>query len=182
MPEEPIPEQDPVVTKSYAMWYVVCMVILMATLFWALWDEAVGQRPWKAYQRTWQDRYTAFFMWNARRRSKTPRDYRTVLKYQQLQAAADAADAQAKPRRDELQKQITGLSQKIQAVQDVFTDKRAYVNALIYKIQTDDSKSGKESKKKDLAELQKRPIHGEVSGWEQERLRLRRAGKNLQRS
>jgi hypothetical protein len=33
VPEEPIPEQDPVVTKSYAMYYVVCMVILMVTYF-----------------------------------------------------------------------------------------------------------------------------------------------------
>ncbi len=79
MPEEPIPEQDPVVTKSYAMWYVVCMVILMATLFWALWDEAVGQRPWKAYQRTWQDRYTAFLHVERKKAEQNPRDYKTVL-------------------------------------------------------------------------------------------------------
>ena len=49
MPEQPIPEQDPVVTKSYALHYVLAMVILMATLFWALWDEGYGQRPWKAF-------------------------------------------------------------------------------------------------------------------------------------
>jgi cytochrome c551/c552 len=158
VPEEPIPEQDPVVTKSYAMWYVVCMVILMATLFWALWDEAVGQRPWKAYQRTWQDRYTAFLHVERKKAEQNSKGLQNSSEYQQLQAAADAADAQAKPRRDELQKQITGLSQKIQAVQDVFTDKRAYVNALIYKIQTDDSKSGKESKNKDLNDYKKGPF------------------------
>ena len=33
MAEQPIPEQDPVVTKSYTMYYVVSMVLLMATLF-----------------------------------------------------------------------------------------------------------------------------------------------------
>ena len=60
MPEQPIPEQDPVVTKSYALHYVLAMVILMATLFWALWDEAFGQRPWKAFQNEWKQRYTAF--------------------------------------------------------------------------------------------------------------------------
>ena len=158
MPEEPIPEQDPVVTKSYAMWYVVSMVILMATLFWALWDEAVGQRPWKAYQRTWADRYTAFLHVERKKAEQNSKGLQNSSEYQQLQAAADAADAQAKPRRDDLQKQITGLSQKIQAVQDVFTDKRAYVNAIIYKIQTDDSKSGKESKSKDLADYKKGPF------------------------
>ncbi len=30
MPEQPIPEQDPVVTKSYALYYVVSMALLMA--------------------------------------------------------------------------------------------------------------------------------------------------------
>ena len=61
MPEQPIPEQDPVVTQ------VVCAalrrghgILLMATLFWALWDEAYGQRPWKAFQNEWKQRYTAF--------------------------------------------------------------------------------------------------------------------------
>ncbi len=44
----PVPEKDPIVTKSYAAHYTICMMILMVTLFWALWDEAFGQRPWKA--------------------------------------------------------------------------------------------------------------------------------------
>ena len=43
----PVPEKDPIVSKSYAAHYVIAMVILMATLFWALWDESFGQRPWK---------------------------------------------------------------------------------------------------------------------------------------
>ena len=45
MPEKPIPENDPVVSKSLAPHYAISMVILMATLFWALWDEDFGQRP-----------------------------------------------------------------------------------------------------------------------------------------
>ena len=50
MPDKPIPENDPIVTKSYALHYVVAVVILTASLLWALWDDAFGQRPWKAYQ------------------------------------------------------------------------------------------------------------------------------------
>ena len=48
--EQPVPEKDPIVTKSYAAYYVIAMMILMVTLFWALWDESFGQRPWKAFQ------------------------------------------------------------------------------------------------------------------------------------
>ena len=60
MPEKPVPENDPLVQKSMATWYVVTMVILTASLFWALWDEDFGQRPWKAFQHEWKDRYSAF--------------------------------------------------------------------------------------------------------------------------
>ena len=158
MPEEPIPEQDPVVTKSYAMYYVVCMVILMVTLLWALWDEAVGQRPWKAYQHTWKERYTAFLKNERKKADQNSKGLENSSEYKQLEAAADQADAQAKARRDGIQKQLNVLNQKIQAVQDVFTDKRAYVNALVYKIQTDETKSGKESKNKDLEKYKKGPF------------------------
>ena len=71
MPEKPIPEQDPITSKSYAAHYLIATVILMvATLFWALWDEAWGQRPWKAFQEQWKDRYSAFLN-TARSKSAT---------------------------------------------------------------------------------------------------------------
>jgi len=57
--------------------------------------------------------------------------------------------------------------------------KRAYANALIYKIQTDDSKSGKESKSKDLASYKKGPFTVKYPDGRQKRLRLRRTGRDL---
>ena len=143
MPEQPIPEQDPVVTKSYALHYVVVMVILMGTLFWALWDEAFGQRPWKAFQNEWKQRYVALLD-KTRPKSETEvKNVQNTPEYQQLDAVYKQADAAAKPRKEELQKQIASLSAQILAVQNVFTDRRAYVNALNYKMETDTSASGK---------------------------------------
>ena len=96
MPEQPIPEQDPIVTKSYALHYVVAMVILMATLFWALWDEAFGQRPWKAYQHEWKDRYTAFLNNDAVEvRQSRRRTSSSSPEYQQLEQ--DCQRRRAKP-------------------------------------------------------------------------------------
>jgi cytochrome c551/c552 len=155
MPEQPIPEQDPIVTKSYALHYVVAMVILMASLFWALWDEAYGQRPWKAFQSEWKQRYAAFLKTTESKSEKSQKDVEQNPEYQQLQQAYDQAYQSAKPHREELQKQITELSAKILAVQNVFTDKRAYANALTYEIETDTTASGKQSKKKDLEEYKK---------------------------
>src|ERR1700675_5193430 len=126
------------------------MVLLMATLFWALWDEAYGQRPWKAFQNEWKQRYTAVLNKTEPASDKSVKNAETNPEYQQLEQAYKQAEAAAPPRRDELQKRITDLSAQILAVQNVFTDKRAYANALTYQLETETSASAKKSKQQDI--------------------------------
>ena len=156
MPEQPIPEQDPVVTKSYAAHYVIAMVILMATLFWALWDEAFGQRPWKAFQHEWQKRYVAFLKTAESKSASSEKSVEDNPEYKALEATYQQEYKAAGPRRDELQKQIADLSAKILAVQNVFTDRRAYVNALTYEMETDTSAAGKKSKQQEIDEYKQK--------------------------
>src|SRR6266581_5225815 len=127
------------------------MVILMATLFWALWDEAFGQRPWKAFQSEWKDRYIAFLKTAKSKSAQSEKQVEQNSDYQQLEQAYEQAYKAAQPHRDELQKQITDLNAKIIAVQNVFTDRRAYANSLTYEIETETSASSKKSKQDDLA-------------------------------
>ena len=47
------------------------------------------------------------------------------------------------------------ISAKILAVQNIFTDKRAYANSLNYQIETETVASSKDSKKKELEEYKK---------------------------
>jgi len=155
LPEQPIPEQDPVVTKSYALHYVVAMVLLVVTLFWALWDESSGQRPWKAYQQQWKKRYIAFLKTAKSASTQSQKDVTQSSDYRQLQEEAERAESAARNRKNELQKQINDLNAQILAVQNVFTDKRAYVNALTYEIETGTGASGKKSKQQDLANYEK---------------------------
>ncbi|HXY09032.1 MAG TPA: hypothetical protein VEI52_14410 [Terriglobales bacterium] len=150
MPEQPVPEQDPVVTKSYALHYVVAMAILTATLFWALWDEAYGQRPWKAFQHVWKERYLAFLKTAMSKSNKAESTVEQNQDYRRLEAAYQQAYQAAGPRRDQLQKQISDLNARILAVQNVFTDRRAYVNALTYEMETDTSAAGKQSKQNEI--------------------------------
>jgi cytochrome c551/c552 len=150
VPEQEIPQDDPIVSKSYALHYSIAMLLLTATLLWALWDEVYGQRPWKAYQHEWKQRYTAFL---AGARSASAQSEKTVEsdpEYQRLEQAYKSAYDAAKPRRDEIQKKLNDLNARILAVQSVFTDRRAYVNALTYAIETDSSASAKKSKQADL--------------------------------
>jgi len=154
--EHPVPENDPIVSKSYAAHYVVAMVILMATLFWALWDESFGQRPWKAFQQQWKQRYSTFLKSARSNSSQSQKDVEHNPQYQQLEQTYKDASETAKPRRDELQKQITDLSVRILAVQNVFTDRRARVNALTYQLETETSASGKKSKQQDIDDYKKK--------------------------
>ena len=159
MPEKPIPENDPIVSKSLAPHYVICMVILMATLFWALWDEDFGQRPWKTFQHEWKSRYSAFLK-SARTQSATSeKEIEGSADYQKLKKDYEDALQSATPRINELRDKLRDIGARILAVQDGpghFTDRRAYVTALTYDIETTTSASSKKSKQQDLDEYKAR--------------------------
>ena len=73
----------------------------MATLFWALWDEAWTQRPWKAFQEHWKDRYTAFLNES---RSKSATSETSVEKnsdFAALKQAYDKASQDSKAQAEE---------------------------------------------------------------------------------
>jgi hypothetical protein len=155
VPEQPNAEQDPITTKSYAAYYLVAMVILMATLFWALWDEAWTQRPWKALQEQWRDRYSAFLN-TARSKSATSEtDVEKNPDYTALKQAYEKAYQDTKSQGEEARKKLDDASARLLAVQSVFTDRRAYVNALTYELETSTSASAKASKQKEIDDYKK---------------------------
>src|SRR6266478_2200661 len=98
VPEKPIPENDPIVTKSLAPHYVISMVILMATLFWALWDEDFGQRPWKAFQHEWKDRYSTFLKRARTQSGESQKEIENSVDYQKLKQEFESASQSAAPR------------------------------------------------------------------------------------
>jgi cytochrome c551/c552 len=154
--DKPIPEQDPITSKSYAAHYVIATVILVATLFWALWDEAWGQRPWKEFQDKWKERYSAFLN-TARSKSVTSeKDVEKNPDYAALKQAYEKAYQETKAQGVDVRNKLDDASARLLAVQSVFTDRRAYVNALTYEWETTDSASGKASKQKEIDEYKKK--------------------------
>jgi cytochrome c551/c552 len=162
VPEKPIPENDPVVSKSLAPHYLISMIILMATLFWALWDEDFGQRPWKAFQHEWKDRYSAYLKGAKTQSTDSQKDIEADPDYQKLKQDFDSANKNAEARYKEIVDQVRGLSAEILAVQNVFTDRRAYVGASTYDIETETSPSAKQRKQRNLDEYKKESITVEM--------------------
>ncbi len=150
VPEKPIPEQDPITGKSYAIHYLIATVILIGTLFWALYDEAWGQRPWKAFQDQWKDRYSAFLNTATSKSSKSEQSVEQDPQYAALKQEYEKSYQASKPQGDEARKKLDDASARLLAVQSVFTDRRAYVNALTYELETSTSASSKASKQKEI--------------------------------
>src|ERR1700740_2426707 len=132
VPDKAILDNDSVVSKSLAPHYVIAMVVLMATLFWALWDEDFGQRPWKAFQHQWKERYTAFLKSARSQSSTSQKEVEGSGDYQSLKQAFDQANQAAAPQSREINEKLRDLSARILAIQNVFTDRRPYVNAVTY--------------------------------------------------
>jgi len=160
--EKRVPENDPVVSKSLAPHYVIAMVVLMATLFWALWDEDFGQRPWKSFQQEWKDRYLAFLTTSHSKSGDSQKDVEGGREYQTLKSNYDKLSEQTSPRQKEINDKLRDLSAKILAVQNVFTDRRAYVNAATYSIETETSASSKQRKEKNLEAYENEPSSVEM--------------------
>lgn len=155
MAEKPIPENDPVVSKSLAPHYLVAVVVLMGTLFWSLWDEDFGQRPWKSFQAQWKVRYLEF-LGSARSQSgASQKDVENGSQYQALRTAYDSEMRGRSPRVREINEKLHDLSAKILAVQNVFTDRRAYVSALTYSIETETSATSRLRKQRELDQYKK---------------------------
>ena len=150
MPDQPVFENDPVVSKSLAPHYFVAMILLTASLFWALWDEDFGQRPWKAFQHEWKTRYSTFLK-GARTESRdVQKEVESNADYLKLKQDYEGASQSAAPRIKEINEKLRDLSARILAVQNVFTDRRAYVGASTYAIETETSASAKQRKQKAL--------------------------------
>jgi Cytochrome c len=150
VPDKPILEDDPVVSQSLAPHYVIAMILLVASLFWALWDEDFGQRPWKVFQHEWKTRYSSYLK-GARTESRdVQKDVESSAEYQKLKQDYETVSQSSAPRINELNEKLRDLSARILAVQNVFTDRRAYVGASTYNIETETSASSKQSKQKAL--------------------------------
>jgi hypothetical protein len=156
LPDKPIPEQDPITGKSYALAYTIASVLLIATLFWALWDEAWGQRPWKEFQDKWKDRYSAFLDSAHSKSEKSEKQVEANPDYATLKQTYERAVQDTKAQAADVRSQLDDASARLLAVQSVFTDRRAYVNALTYEEETSTSESSKKSKQEEIKEYKEK--------------------------
>ncbi len=156
MPEPPTPHNDPIVSQSLAPHYLVATLLLMASLVWALYDEGYATRPWKRYQRAFQERYSAFLKQLRTESAQSEQDIQQSAEYQQLAQSLQAAQEQNGPRIAELTQTLRKLDEDLAAVQAVFTTEKARVDADTYIVETTAAGPSRDKKRQALDEFKRR--------------------------
>ena len=134
--EPEVPVQDPIVSRSTSGLMLICALLLTASLAWALYDEAFGQRPWKGIQKEYVARYGRYLDSIKSKAGVSEKEIKESPEYQALDEEAKAAEAQVKPQVDQLTAEVTRIQAKLAAVTDPFQNQRGKLTVINYNVET----------------------------------------------
>jgi len=136
-----LPAQDPIASRSSSGWMLLSALLLTATLAWALWDEAFGQRPWKGMQKEFVARYTRYLDSIKNDAGKSEKEIRESPEYQQLEEDEKAAREAVQPEIQEIDSKVAVAQRKLDAITDTFQNQRGRLTVINYNIETTDGKA-----------------------------------------
>jgi cytochrome c551/c552 len=149
--EPEVPAHDPIVSRSTSGIMLVCALLLTLSLGWALYDEALGQRPWKGIQKEFVSRYTRYLKSIKPQAGKTEKEVKESAEYQQFEAEAEAALERVKPEIAEIDQKVTQVQLQLDAVTEPFQNQRGKLTVINYNVEIAPEKS-KEKYRKEAAE------------------------------
>jgi mono/diheme cytochrome c family protein len=160
------PERDPIVSRSTSGILLVCALLLMGSLAWALYDEVYGQRAWKGMQQEFVKRETRFLK-RLLNRSKqggpgTEKEVKESEEYQKLDQEAKEAAAAAEPERKEIDRQVAIIQSQLDAITDPFQNARGYITVLNYRVETASSDSSRNSLRQQVAKERDKKVAVEI--------------------
>ena len=174
MPDSP--DKDPVVSQSLAVYLLIASVLLVITLWWALYDEFFGLRPWKDYQRAFVQRYGAFVRKQIPLQRAKEKAIESSAEYLALKQKLAEMEKETAPEVNELDAESAQVDARTAAVLNLLTTARAYVGSQIYIIEHTASRGSKQSLQKDLDKYESGPFQLALPpaqlGGNEERLRL----------
>jgi mono/diheme cytochrome c family protein len=152
------PEPDPIADRSLSAPILVSSLILVVVLVWSLYDEIVGMRPWKKYQRDFVTYYSAYLDRVKDRQDKAEKEMEESPDYQALKTAADDAEKEANEKTKPIQAQVNRIDQQITDITGPFQDARSWIVAKTYQLEVADSESAKSNIRQAIEEKKTAPI------------------------
>ena len=151
--EQPVPEEDPITSRSLATPIAVFSLLLILSLFWALYDEVWGLRPWINYQNEFVEQYREILQDRKPDRREEEQQIYASEGYQHLQGLLEEADSEIKSELGEIEKEEDLVLAKLAALTTLFTTERSRIQAKIYELETA-SEGSQESLGSELKEMQ----------------------------
>ena len=154
--DRPVPEEDPIVHSSLSWAIAISSLLLVLSLFWALYDEQWGLRPWVDYQGRFIELYTKHLESLKLKRAEAEKEVYASQAYEKLESQTKEAQAEIKAEMARMDGEEKILKLQLAAITKPFTTRRSEVQAKIYEFET----AGEEDKKdleEELKELRKGP-------------------------
>ncbi len=149
--EPDAPARDPIVSRSTSSIMLVCALLMIGSLAWALWDESYGQRPWKGVQQEFVKRYTRYLKSIRSDAGKSEAEVKETAEYQTIEAEAQAALEKITPRRKEIDQEVERIQAQLDAVTDPFQNQRGKITVINYNVETATSDFWRKHYEKQLA-------------------------------
>src|SRR5829696_5117792 len=114
---------------------LVSALLLAISIAWALYDEALGQRPWKGMQREFVSRYTRYLDSIKANAGKTEAELKESPEYQQFDAEATAAREEIEGRSKEIDVEVRKVQNKLDAITEPFQNQRGRLTVINYNVE-----------------------------------------------
>ena len=134
--DQPVPEKDPIIHTSLATQIAIWSLLLMATLLWALYEEASGLRPWRDYQAEFEQLYRQALAQMKPERARQEQGVYASEGYESVADRLQHAEQKIEPRLAEIEKEERELSRRLAAITKPFTTARSRMQAKIYEVET----------------------------------------------
>jgi len=134
--KEAEPQRDPIVSRSTSAIIFICVLLLMLSTGWALYDEGFGQRPWKPMQQEFVKRYTRYLRSIRNTAGKSETEVKETPEYQQLDEEARASLDKVKADIAEKDKRVSAIQAKLDAVTEPFQNQRGKIVVITFKLET----------------------------------------------
>ncbi len=158
--EPAAPAHDPIVSRSTSGIMLVCALLMTISLAWALYDEAIYQRPWKGMQKEFVSRYTRYLNSIKAKSGQTEAEVKQSAEYQTLDEEAKAAEALVRPEVTEIDNRVRAIQAQLDAVTDPFQNQRGRLTVINYNIEMANGSAKEkyrrqaEAKKQELVEVE----------------------------
>ena len=159
MPDERKVQPDPITTKSYSVHLLVSMLLLTASLVWAVYDEVEVMRPYKDYQARFRAYYTRFLTELRPQQAAKEQAIRQSPEYQELNRQLTDAEQQVTGRIQEIDR-ITGsgVVPRMTAARNAFQVLRSEIDALRYQIEVSGDDGEKDEIREEIDEIRARIV------------------------